>query len=128
MRYAKRVFYSPILFERGLILLAREVKYVTEAIGKIMAEWARTGRKNFIVKVPKSHHIKEFQVLLKQMLNHYRVPVKAEVKEIPVEIECGCGYKGKAKISNPSSALKILCPNCNTDHAKIISGKKIEIE
>ena len=94
-----------------------------------MVEWARTGKKNFIVKVPKSHHIKEFQILLKQMLIHYGVPVKAEVKEVPVEIECSnCGYRGEAKVSDPSSALRILCPSCNKNHAKIISGKEIEIE
>jgi len=106
--------------------MAREVKYVSETIGKIMKEWAKNGKRNFIVKVPKSHHVKEFETLLKQMLIHYAVPVRAEVQEIPVTIECECGYVGEVKVSSPEEIKKITCPNCN-GNGKIISGKKIEI-
>lgn len=107
--------------------MAREVKYVTETIGKIMAQWTEDGKKNFIVKVPKSHHIKEFEILLKQMLIHYQVPVRTEVLEVPVEIQCKCGYNGEAKISDPSNVLRVLCPKCNKKKGRIISGKKIEV-
>jgi Zn finger protein HypA/HybF involved in hydrogenase expression len=107
--------------------LTKEVKYVTETIAKIMLEWSKNGKKSFIVKVPKSHHVKEFEILLKQMLIHYQVPVKTEVQEIPVEIKCKCGYYGEIKNSDPSQVIKILCPSCNKNHAKIISGKNIEV-
>ena len=107
--------------------MAREVKYVTEAIGKIMNEWTTNGKKNFIVKVPKSHHVKEFELLLKQMLIHYQVPVRAVVEEVPVEIKCSCGFTGKVRSSDPEDVLRTLCPNCNKKKGKITSGKKIEI-
>lgn len=107
--------------------MAREVKYVTETIGKIMNEWNKNGKRSFVVKVPKSHHIKEFELLLRQMLIHYQVPVKTEVQEIPVEIKCKCGYNGQIKGSNPEDAIKIMCPSCNKNNGKIIAGKNIEI-
>jgi Zn finger protein HypA/HybF involved in hydrogenase expression len=107
--------------------LAREVKYVTETIGKIMSEWTKNGKRSFTVKVPKSHHIKEFEILLKQMLIHYQVPVKTEVQEIPVEIKCKCGYNGEIKSSSPTDVIRILCPSCNKNHGKITSGKSIEV-
>jgi len=107
--------------------LAREVKYVTETISKIMSEWTNNGKKSFIVKVPKSHHIKEFELLLKQMLIHYQVPVKAVVREIPVEIKCSCGYNGEIRTSNPEDVFKVLCPNCNKTKGKVILGKEIEV-
>ncbi|MDI6825610.1 MAG: hypothetical protein QMD36_00210 [Candidatus Aenigmarchaeota archaeon] len=107
--------------------MAREVRFVTETIGKIMAEWTKNGKKSFIVKVPKSHHIKEFELLLKQMLIHYQVPVKTEVQEIPVEIRCKCGYCGEIKNSDPTEVIRILCPSCKKNHAKVISGKNIEV-
>jgi Zn finger protein HypA/HybF involved in hydrogenase expression len=107
--------------------LAREVKYVTEAIGKIMSEWNKNGKKSFVVKVPKSHHIKEFEILLKQMLIHYQVPVRTEVQEIPIEIKCKCGYSGEAKTSDPTDVIKVLCPSCSKNHGRIISGKNIEV-
>ena len=72
--------------------LAHEVKYVTQTIEKIMSEWSKNGKKNFTVKVPDSHKVKEFELLLKQMLNHYQVPVRTSVQEISIEIKCGCGY------------------------------------
>ena len=107
--------------------MAREVKYVTETIGKIMTEWTKNGKKNFVVKVPKSHHVKEFEILLKQMLIHYQVPVRTEVQEIPIEIKCKCGYNGGAKSSDPADSIRILCPSCNKNHGKIIIGKNIEV-
>jgi len=107
--------------------LAREVKYVTQAIEKIMSEWVKNGKRDFIVKVPKSHHIKEFELLLKQMLIHYQVPVRTTVQEIPVEIECRCGYNGEVKTSNPVDVIRVLCPSCNRKKGKIISGKEIEV-
>jgi len=107
--------------------LTHEVKYVTQTIEKIMIEWSKNGRKNFTVKVPDSHKIKEFELLLKQMLNHYQVPVIATVQQIPVEIKCGCGYTGKARISDPENAIRILCPSCNKKKGKIIVGKEIEV-
>lgn len=107
--------------------MAREVKYVTETIGRIMTEWTKNGKKSFVVKVPKSHHVKEFELLLRQMLIHYQVPVKTEVQEIPIEIKCKCGYNGQAKTSDPVDAIKVLCPSCNKNSGKIISGKNIEV-
>ena len=92
-----------------------------------MNQWTKNGKKSFLVKVPKSHHMKEFELLLKQMLIHYQVPVRAEVQEIPVEIECKCGYTGEVKISDPTDAIRIMCPSCNKNHGKVISGKKIEV-
>ena len=107
--------------------LAHEVKYVTQTIEKIMIEWSKNGRKNFTVKVPDSHKIKEFELLLKQMLNHYQVPVRTSVQEIPVEIKCECGYNGKVKLSDPENAIRILCPGCSKKKGKIITGKEIEV-
>jgi Zn finger protein HypA/HybF involved in hydrogenase expression len=107
--------------------LANEVKYVTQTIEKIMLEWSKNGKKKFTVKVPDSHKIKDFELLLKQMLHHYQVPVRTNVEEIPVEIKCNCGYNGKAKISDPENAIRILCPECNQKKGKIIVGKKIEV-
>lgn len=107
--------------------MAREVKYVTETISKIMDKWSKDGKRNFIVKVPKSHHVKEFELLLKQMLIHYQVPVKTEVQETPIEIKCKCGYAGQVKVSGPENSIKIMCPNCNKSNGKIISGKDIEV-
>ena len=107
--------------------MAREVKYVTEAIGKIMTEWTKNGKKNFIVKVPKSHHVKEFELLLKQMLIHYQVPVKTEVQEMPVQIKCKCGYSGEIKNSDPTQVIRVLCPSCSKNLAKVVSGKGIEV-
>ena len=107
--------------------MAREVKYVTQTIERIMGEWVKNGKKDFIVKVPKSHHIKEFELLLKQMLIHYQVPVRTSVQEIPVVIECKCGFNGEVKPSNPSDVIRVLCPSCNKKKGKIISGKKIEV-
>ena len=92
-----------------------------------MNQWVKNGKKKFIVRVPKSHHIKEFELLLRQMLIHYQVPVRAEVQEMPVEIKCRCGYVGEVKISNPADAIKIFCPSCNKNNGKIISGKNIEV-
>ena len=92
-----------------------------------MSEWTKNGKRNFVVKVPKSHHVKEFELLLKQMLIHYQVPVKTEVQEIPIEIRCKCGYSGEAKSSDPSDTIRILCPSCNKTYGKVISGKNIEV-
>jgi len=107
--------------------LAREVKYVTETIAEIMNQWTKNGDKNFIVRVPKSHHIKEFELLLRQMLIHYQVPVRTEVEVVPIEIKCRCGFCGEARISDPKDVLRILCPNCNKKWGRITSGKKIEV-
>ena len=107
--------------------MAHEVKYVTQTIEKIMLKWSRDGKKNFIVRVPKSHRIKEFELLLKQMLIHYQVPVKTVVQEIPVQIKCSCGYEGEAKISDPENVIRVLCPNCNKNRGRVISGKEIEV-
>jgi len=107
--------------------LAREVKYVTDTIGKIMGEWTKNGKKSFVVKVPKSHHIKEFELLLKQMLIHYQVPVRTVVQEIPVEIKCSCGFTGEIRTSNPEDVFRVYCPNCNKNKGRIISGGKIEV-
>jgi len=107
--------------------LAHEVKYVTQAIEKIMSEWSKAGKKNFTVRVPKSHKLKEFEILLKQMLIHYQVPVRANVQEVPVEIKCSCGYTGEARVPDPENVIKILCPNCNKNKGKIIAGKEIEV-
>ncbi len=92
-----------------------------------MSEWNKNGKKSFVVKVPKSHHIKEFEILLKQMLIHYQVPVRTEVQEMPVEIKCKCGYSGEAKPSDPTDVIKVLCPSCSKNHGRIISGKNIEV-
>ena len=108
-------------------ILAREVKYVTDTIGKIMSEWTKNGKKNFTVRVPKSHHIKEFELLLKQMLIHYQVPVKTIVQEVPVEIKCSCAYSGEIKTSSPEDIFKIQCPSCAKNNGKVIAGKEIEI-
>ena len=107
--------------------MAREVKYVTETISKIMDKWSKDGKRNFIVKVPKSHHVKEFELLLKQMLIHYQVPVKTEVQEMPIEIKCKCGYAGQVKVSGPENSINIMCPNCNKNNGKIVSGRDIEV-
>ena len=79
------------------------------------------------MKVPKSHHIKEFELLLKQMLIHYQVPVRTQVQEIPVEIKCRCGYVGEARVSDPADVLRIMCPSCNKNKGKVVSGKEIEV-
>jgi Zn finger protein HypA/HybF involved in hydrogenase expression len=100
---------------------------VTDTIGKIMNDWTKNGKKSFVVKVPKSHHIKEFELLLRQMLIHYQVPVKAAVQEVPVEIKCSCGYSGEIKATTPEDVVKIQCPNCNKNNGKIISGGEIEV-
>ena len=92
-----------------------------------MSLWAKDGKKNFMVKVPKSHRIKEFEMLLRQMLIHYQVPVKTTVQEIPVEIKCSCGYSGEARISDPEDVIRVFCPNCNKNKGKVISGKDIEV-
>ena len=107
--------------------MAREVKYVTDTIGKIMREWTNNGKKSFVVRVPRSHHVKEFELLLKQMLIHYQVPVRAVVQEIPVEIKCSCGYTGEVRPSNPEDVFRVECPNCNKNKGKVVSGKNIEI-
>ena len=107
--------------------LAHEVKYVTQTIEKIMEIWNKDGKRNFTVKVPKSHRIKEFELLLKQMLIHYQVPVKTTVQEVPVEIKCSCGYTGEARMTDPEDVISVLCPNCNKNKGKIISGKDIEV-
>ncbi len=110
-----------------MIFLAHEVKYVTQTIEKIMSEWSKNGKKNFTVRVPKSHRVKEFEMLLKQMLIHYQVPVRAMVQEVTVEIKCRCGYTGEARVSDPESVIRILCPNCNKNNGRVIVGKEIEI-
>lgn len=92
-----------------------------------MSKWEKNGDKRFIVKVPKSHHLGKFELLLKQMLIHYQVPVETKVREVPVEIECSCGYRGKAKVSDPENVMKILCPNCDKNNGKVVSGKEIEV-
>jgi len=107
--------------------LAHEVKYVTQTIERIMSDWSKNGKKNFTVRVPKSHRIKEFEMLLKQMLIHYQVPVRVIVQEIPVEIKCRCGYTGEVRVSDPENAIRILCPNCNKNLGRVVSGKKIEV-
>ncbi len=107
--------------------MAHEVKYVTQTIEKIMSEWSKAGKKNFTVRVPKSHRVKEFEMLLKQMLIHYQVPVRAIVQEVPVEIKCGCGYNGEARISDPENVIRILCPNCSKKRGRVVSGKEIEV-
>jgi Zn finger protein HypA/HybF involved in hydrogenase expression len=108
-------------------LLAHEVKYVTQTIEKIMSLWSKDGKRNFTVKVPKSHRIKEFELLLKQMLIHYQVPVRTTIQEVPIEIKCTCGYSGEARTSDPEDVIKVLCPNCSKNKAKVISGKDIEV-
>jgi len=107
--------------------LAHEVKYVTETIEKIMVEWSTNGRKNFTVKVPDSHKVKEFEILLRQMLTHYQVPVRTTVQEVPIEIKCSCGYNGKARVPSPEEAIRVLCPNCNKKKGRIVVGKEIEV-
>jgi Zn finger protein HypA/HybF involved in hydrogenase expression len=92
-----------------------------------MSEWTKNGKKSFIVKVPKSHHVKEFELLLKQMLIHYQVPVKAIVQEVPVEIKCSCGYTGEVRVSSPEDVIRVMCPNCNKNNGRVFSGKKIEV-
>ena len=92
-----------------------------------MGIWNKDGKRNFTVKVPKSHRIKEFELLLKQMLIHYQVPVKTIVQEVPVEIKCSCGYTGEARMTDPEGAISVLCPNCNKNKGKVISGKDIEV-
>lgn len=92
-----------------------------------MSIWQENGKKDFVVKVPSSHHMKEFETLLRQMLNHYQVPVKAEVMKIPVIIECKCGYSGKVRIPSSPVPLAPVCPDCKGNDAKIIAGKEIEV-
>jgi len=92
-----------------------------------MEKWDKEGKRNFTVKVPKSHRIKEFELLLKQMLIHYQVPVKTIVQEVPIEIKCSCGYNGEARITNPENVIRVLCPNCNKNKGKVTSGKNIEV-
>jgi len=92
-----------------------------------MEIWDKEGKRNFIVKVPKSHRIKEFELLLKQMLIHYQVPVKTIVQEVPVEIKCNCGYNGEARLTSPENAIRVLCPNCNKNRGKVTAGKNIEV-
>jgi len=103
------------------------VKYVTQTIEKIMHQWSEKGKRNFTVKVPKSHRVKEFEILLRQMLIHYQVPVRTIVQEVPVEIKCNCGYNGEARVPNPEEVIRILCPNCNQKKGRIVAGKDIEV-
>ena len=103
------------------------MKYVTQTIERIMSEWSKNGKKNFTVRVPKSHRVKEFEMLLRQMLIHYQVPVRAIVQEVPVEIKCRCGYAGEARVPDPENVIRILCPNCNKKWGRVVSGKEIEV-
>lgn len=108
--------------------MTREVKLARETIEKIMSLWEKSGKKNFTVRVPQSHRVKEFEVLLKQMLVHYGVPVKVGMEEIPIEIKCNCGYNGAVKVHNPlAGTSNVTCPICKGNRTKVISGNGIEV-
>lgn len=102
-----------------------ELRPIYQTIEKINS-LRENGKKNFTVRVPSSHDIDEFESMLKQMIKHYEIPVKVDVMEVPIEIECRCGYKGEAKVHKISFSTIIFCPACKK-RARILSGKRIEI-
>jgi len=42
-------------------------------------------------------------------------------------MKCSCGYTGEIRTSNPEDVFRVLCPNCNKNKGKVVSGKKIEV-
>lgn len=108
-------------------MASRELAHVSETVQKIMLLNQQEKKKNFVIQVPKTHHIKEFEDLLTHMLIQYKVPVKTKVQEVPVEIKCRCGFSGVLRSSGVIPDQKPPCPECKSNRTKIISPINIEI-
>jgi Zn finger protein HypA/HybF involved in hydrogenase expression len=99
-----------------------ELKFVNQ----VLKEIEKFGKKEYLIKVPDWHDIKEFE----EMLNFYlkRKGIEIKIKKISLRIKClNCKWKGKIKLPFSLVKVKIRCPKCKSIKTEIIEGAEIEV-